>query len=102
MKFQLISDDTDTIVGMRLAGISGTIVRTEEEMHKALLESVKMEDVAIVLITQGVVKLCENLVYDLKMKCHKPLIIEIPDNKSNEKRKNSITKYINESIGIKI
>lgn len=102
MKFQLISNDTDTIVGMRLAGISGVMVRTEEEMRKALLEAVKMEDVAIVLITEGVVKQCESLVYDLKMKCHKPLIVEIPDSKSNGKSKNSITKYISESIGIRI
>lgn len=102
MKFQLISNDTDTIVGMRLAGISGIMVHTEEETKKALLEAIKMEDVAIILITQGTLKLCESLVYDLKMKCHKPLIVEIPDSKSTGKSKNSIMKYIRESIGLKI
>lgn len=102
MRFQLISDNTDTIVGMRLAGISGVMAKTKAEAEKALLDAVKMQDVAIVLITENLVKLCEETVYDLKMKCHKPLIVEIPDSKSEGRRKDSITRYIREAIGLKI
>ena len=68
MRFQLISDNTDTIVGMRLAGISGVMAKTKEQVQKALLDAMKMEDVAIVLITENLVKLCEDLVYELKTK----------------------------------
>lgn len=102
MRFRLISDNTDTIVGMRLAGISGVMVKTKEEAEKALMEAVKIEDVAIVLITEKVADLCEQLVYELKMKCHKPLIAIIPDSKSNGRRKDSITKYVRDAIGVKI
>ncbi len=102
MRFQLISDNTDIIVGMRLAGISGVMVKGVEETRKALLEAVQIEDVAIVLITENLVKLCEDLVYELKMKCHKPLIVEIPDGKSGGRKKDSITRYIRDAIGLKI
>lgn len=102
MRFQLISDNTDTIVGMRLAGISGVMAKTKAEAEKALLDAIKMQDVAIVLITENLVKLCEEMVYELKMKCHKPLIVEIPDSKSEGRKKDSITRYIREAIGLKI
>ena len=102
MRFQLISDNTDTIVGMRLAGISGVMAKTKEQVQKALLDAMKMEDVAIVLITENLVKLCEDLVYELKTKCHKPMIVEIPDSKSGGRKKDSITRYIRDAIGIKI
>ena len=32
MKFHLISDNIDTIVGMRLAGITGVLVHEDEEV----------------------------------------------------------------------
>lgn len=103
MRFELISNDTDTIVGMRLAGIAGKLVSdNKDEIEKILLECMNLEDVAIVLITEGVARICENLIYDLKSKYHKPLIVEIPDSKSKGDRKKSITKYINEAIGLKI
>lgn len=102
MRFQLVSDNTDTLVGMRLAGIAGTMVHTEDETKKALLDAIAMEDVAIVLITESLVEKCKELVYELKMKCHKPLIVEIPDGKSNGRKKDSITRYVRDAIGLKV
>ena len=102
MRFQLISDNTDAIVGMRLAGVSGVMVRTKEEAHKELLKAVKMEDVAIILITRNLAKMCKELVYDIKMRCHKPLIVEIPDGRpSDSSETNSIMKYVRDAIGVK-
>lgn len=102
MRFQLITNDNDTMVGMRLAGISGVMAKNEQETRRALLEAVKMEDVAIILITEGLVNLCRELVYDLKNKSSKPLIVEIPDSKSAGRKKDSITRYIRDAIGLKI
>ena len=36
MKYYLISDNVDTLVGMRLAGIDGVLVHEEPEVKKAL------------------------------------------------------------------
>ena len=52
MRFELISDNTDTLVGMRLAGITGVIARTPEEVEKSVGDAMKKEDVAIILITE--------------------------------------------------
>lgn len=102
MKFYLISDNIDTIVGMRLAGISGTLVHEEQEVKDAINEAIKMQDVAVILITEKLVKLCESLIYELKLTCHRPLIVEIPDRHGNGRTKDSITKYVRDAIGVKI
>ena len=66
MRFELISDNTDTLVGMRLAGIPGTMAKTEEEIKRALKKSIDDEDVAIILITEKLAEMCKDLIYELK------------------------------------
>ena len=102
MRFHLISDNKDTLMGMRLSGIPGVVVHEEAEIKKALEEAISDEDVAVILITENLVKICRDYIYDIKLKCKKPLIVEIPDRHGNGRAKDSITKYVRDAIGIKI
>ena len=102
MRFYVISDNNDTRVGMRLAGIEGTVVHEPEEVNKALKEAMAMEDVAVILMTERLVKMCGPLVDDLKLNRSRPLIVEIPDRHGNGRAKDSITRYVRDAIGIKI
>ena len=52
MRFYLISDNVDTQVGMRLAGIEGVVVHEADEVRRELTKAMEMEDVAVVLITE--------------------------------------------------
>ena len=102
LRFYLISDNVDTQVGMRLAGIDGVVVHEREEVEKALRSAMAMEDVAVVLITETLLQLCPELIYDLKLNQKRPLIVEIPDRHGNGRTKDSITRYVREAIGVKI
>lgn len=102
MKFYLISDNIDTQVGMRLAGIDGIIVHEEDKLKEALKNTLNMQDVAIVLITEKLVKMCQEFIYDFKLRHKRPLVVEIPDRHSKGRAKDSITRYIRDAIGIKI
>lgn len=102
MKFHLISDNIDTIVGMRLAGITGDLVHQRDEVREALYKAVKMDDVAVILITEQLVTLCRELVYELKLECQRPLIVEIPDRHGNGRAKDSIMRYVRDAIGVKV
>ncbi|MDF2631664.1 MAG: synthase subunit [Caproiciproducens sp.] len=102
MRFYLISDNVDTQVGMRLAGIDGIVVHETAEVQKAINEVMEMDDVAVVLITETLLTLCSDLIYDLKLNRKRPLIVEIPDRHGNGRTKDSITRYVREAIGIKI
>lgn len=102
MKFHLISDNKDTFVGMRLVGIPGVVVHKKDEIENAINEALKDEDIAVVLITENLVKICREFIYDIKLNHSRPLIVEIPDRHGNGRAKDSITKYVRDAIGIKI
>lgn len=102
MRFHLISDNTDTQVGMRLAGIPGEVVHTEEEVKKAMSEAIKDEEIGVILITKILVDLCRDYIYQTKLRVAKPLIVEVPDRHGNSTLKSSISKYIKDAIGISI
>ena len=102
MKFYLISDNVDTLMGMRLAGIEGVVIHKDEEVRAELQKAMDMPDVAVILMTEPLVSLCPELVYDLKLNRKQPLIVEIPDRHGNGRTKDSITKYVQEAIGVKL
>lgn len=102
MKFYLISDNVDTQMGMRMAGIEGVVVSAPEEVQTALEGVVADETIGVVLITENLCTKCENLVYDIKLHHSRPLLIEIPDRHGSGRTKGSITRYVREAIGVEI
>ena len=102
MRFYLISDNIDTLMGMRLAGIEGVVVHESKEVRDALTSAMENREVGIVLVTEKLVALCPDLVYDLKLNRKRPLIVEIPDRHGSGRAKDSITRYVREAIGVKI
>ena len=102
MKFFLISDNVDTKMGMRFAGIEGVVVHQEDEVRSELEKAMNRDDIAVILITETLVSLCPDLIYDLKLNRKQPLIVEIPDRHGNGRTKDSITKYVQNAIGVKL
>ena len=102
MRFYLISDNIDTYVGMRLVGIEGVVVHEKKEVREALTGAMENKDIGVVLITEKLVALTPDLVYDLKLNRKRPLIVEIPDRHGSGRAKDSITRYVREAIGVKI
>lgn len=102
MKYYLISDNIDTQMGMRLAGVEGVVVHEESEVRKAIDTAMQDKDIAIILITQKLVEMCEETIYDLKLNCKKPLFVEIPDRHATSHISTAISRYVEDAIGIKI
>ncbi len=102
MKMFLISDNLDTRVGMRLAGIDGVVVHGREEAIEALEKAMRDESIGIVLITEILVELFPEVVADIKLKSSRPLIVEIPDRHGTRRPPDYIMRYVNEAIGLKL
>lgn len=102
MQFYLISDNIDTQMGMRLAGIDGIVVHEPEEVESALENALENKDIAIILITEKLVKLCSDLIYDIKLGRKSPLIVEIPDRHATSQITDAIDRYVSEAIGLKM
>ena len=86
MKFYLISDNIDTQMGMRLAGISGAVVHEPDEVREELEKAVRNKEIAIILMTEKLVK----------------LIVEIPDRHATSHITDTINRYVSDAIGLKL
>ncbi|MGN0621017.1 MAG: V-type ATP synthase subunit F [Porcipelethomonas sp.] len=102
MKFYLISDNIDTQMGMRLAGIKGAVVHEPDEVRQELEKALADRDTAVILMTEKLVRLCDELVYDIKLNRKSPLIVEIPDRHGTSQITENISRYVSEAIGLKM
>lgn len=102
MQFYLISDNRDTLVGMRLAGISGTVVHEAEETRAALDAAAQDEKIGVVLITEELGKLIPDTLKEYKLKRIRPIVIEIPDRHGSGRAADSITRYVRQAVGMKM
>jgi V/A-type H+-transporting ATPase subunit F len=101
MRYFVISDNTDTQVGMRLAGIEGVLAETREAALSAIDTALADETIGILLITEKLAEQCADKLAPLKLNGRTPLIVEIPD-RHGVRKKDAITQYIREAIGIKL
>lgn len=102
MKFYLISDNHDTLIGMRMAGVEGIMVHEAEEVEAALKEACADKEIGVVLITAKLMDLCRQSIYERKLHGSLPLIVEVADRHGAGKVSDSITRYVREAVGIKI
>ena len=101
MKSFLISDNRDTIVGMRLANIEGVLAQTRDEMIASFNTAVEDKDIGIIIVTEKIFEEMKEELLELKRAGSTQLVVTIPD-RTGLQDKNFIMRYIKESIGIKI
>ena len=102
MKMYLISDNVDTLTGMRLAGIEGELAHGRKEAKAAVEKVLNDKKLGILLITEKLSFEIPEIIDDIKLNRRQPLLVEIPDRHGSGRNPNFITNYINEAIGIKI
>ena len=101
MKFFLISDNIDTLIGMRLSGVEGIVAHEREEILDALNSFLKNGEIGILLITELASQEISQEIMKHKLSGKLPLIFVIPDRHGWRGDKNFITKYVEEAIGVK-
>ena len=102
MKFMLISDNHDTLTGMRLAGIEGVEAHSREEVIIAVKQAQSDPDVGIILITQQLVSVAKDFINERKLGSKGALFLEIPDRHGRGRDSDAINEYIRDAIGISI
>lgn len=98
----LISDNVDTCTGMRLAGVDSIVVHEREELSRALEKVMTDSTIGIVLLTEKFGREFPEIIDEIRLNRKMPLIIEIPDRHGTGRRKDFITSYVNEAIGLKL
>jgi len=102
MKMFLISDNVDTYTGMRLAGVDGIVVHERSELYDALQKVISDKEIGVVLLTEKFGHEFPDIIDDIKLNRRTPVLIEIPDRHGTGRKKDFITSYISEAIGLKL
>ena len=102
MKVFMLSDNTHTLTGMRLSGVEGVVVHEREEILKELAKVKEKRDVGILLITELLAERVQLELNKMKLSQKLPIIVEIPDRHGTRRPPDFLTRYIRESIGLKI
>lgn len=102
MKFFLLSDNIDTQIGMRLAGVEGKVVHEADELKTEIDTALKSEDIAVLLITEKLVDLCPEYIAEQKISNKVPLIVELPDRHGSSRPDDYILNYVKDAIGVRL
>jgi V/A-type H+-transporting ATPase subunit F len=102
MKAFIISDNHDTLVGMRLAGIEGVLARGRDEASEAMAAALQRRDVAILAVTEKISELLPETIQHLREQGELPIVIEIPDRHGTKRSPDFLTKYVRDAIGVKM
>ena len=98
----LISDNIDTLTGMRLAGVEGVIVHKHDELKEALERTIADKEIGIILLTEKFGREFPAIIDTFRLERKMPLLVEIPDRHGTGRKKDFITSYVNEAIGLKL
>ena len=98
----LISDNVDTYTGMRLAGVDGVVVHERKELREQLEKVLQDKSIGIVLLTEKFGREFPDILDEFRLERKIPLLIEIPDRHGTGRKKDFITSYMTEAIGLKL
>ena len=102
MKMYVISDNTDTLTGLRLAGVDGVIVRNLTELKSSVEHALSDKEIGIILLMESFQKQYPDYRNSIKLKYKTPLFVDIPDRHGSGRKPNFIIDYVNEAIGLKL
>ncbi|GHS89164.1 V-type ATP synthase subunit F [Synergistales bacterium] len=102
MKSFLISDNHDTLVLLRLAGINGVVAHGPSETSKALSDALSIKNLGVLLMTELAAESIPERVTEMRSSGVLPLLVEIPDRHGTRRGADFLTRYIREAIGVKL
>ena len=81
MKFFLITDDVDTSVGLRLAGIESRILPELSQGAQAFDDVLREDDIGILMVSHRVAAAYQDRIGEIRRSRSLPLIVTLPDRK---------------------
>jgi len=102
MEMFVISDNVDTLTGLRMVGIPGTLAHTAEDFAAALETALADAGIGILLVVERLAKENREALLDVKLNRTTPLVVEIPDRHGTGRAPDFISAYVREAIGVKL
>ena len=101
MSYHIIGD-VDTVLGYRFAGVEGDAVSTPDEASNAFLKATSPGTHGVLLVTEDVEDMIEDLVTAHRASAKEPFLAVVPGIWGAKKGRKSLQQLINDAVGIKI
>lgn len=95
----LISDNIDTQMGLRIAGIEGVVVHEYDELKEAVQNVLSDETIGVLLLTTKLFELDREYFLNLKLTLKQPLIVEISDRHKSHEIQSMLDETIAKIVG---
>ena len=99
MRMFLISDNTDSQMGFRLAGVEGVVVHDKKSLMEHVDAVIEDPSIGILLITTILFDMNRDVLLDLKLNLKHPLIVEVSDRHQSHEVQSMIDETIAKIIG---
>ncbi len=101
LKFHVIGD-ADTVLGFRLAGVEGDIVRTADETLESLERACGRKDLGVLIMPERIAQSVRTQVDRHVTRSAFPLIIEIPDIRGPMEGRKTVKEMIRAAVGVSL
>jgi len=99
MKIYCLADE-DTVLGFRLAGISGQVVTTPEQATTAVNQIITQPEISLLIITEQIAGKIRGLIDAIRLNAARPLIVEIPGPDGPLSDRKTLRQIVQESVGM--
>jgi V/A-type H+-transporting ATPase subunit F len=103
MKIAAIAD-TDTVIGLRLAGVKDSYsVETPEQAEQALRKVSQDQNVGLIILTEKLADKIRQTITEFTSQRTVPVVVEIPDKRGAEAgRRDPLMDMIRRAVGIEL
>jgi len=101
MPFHIIGDP-DTIIGYRLAGVTGSAVESVDEALAAFEHAIEHGAHDVLMLTEPVEQMIPDSVTEHRLRCVPPYIVVVRDVYATQVRRNTLEQLVREAVGIRI
>ena len=101
MRSYCLCESQETLTAMRLGGIEGKLIHSDEEAKSLIDQLIKDSQIALIMVSENIHNRIKPYIMPIKLACKHTLIIQIPET-DGLKDKDYIMKYIKNSIGLKL
>ena len=101
MSYRIIGD-LDTVLGYRFAGVEGDSVSSPDEAREAFLKATAPGSRGILLVTEEIEGMIEELVTAHRVSAKEPYLAVVPGIWGAKRGRKTLQQLINDAVGIKI
>ena len=90
----------DLVLGFKLAGVRGDVVRTPEEIVAAIESAGADPNVAVILVSKAVAMHAKAQIAHLRVRQGYPIVLEIAEPGESAKDPEALMRFVGDSIGL--